>query len=513
MSPSHKVNNTIEEYFGTDYQFKLFWQLLTDYEFAEKAMPSLSIEYFDDPNMRKLFIIMMNYFQENEVIPNLLNKSITLAIKKHFNGRNVIEEEIILAKVNEISLWNDRVLNNSLPFDGEDVQRTCYTFIKQQEYRKISENIQQKVKNGQIKDKKVIFGIEEDFLKISRIGDNENYGTDVFTNISNVLRDEFRETIPTGINFVDRLTDGGLGKGEIGMIIAPLGVGKTTILTKIANSAYDAGKNVLQIIFEDTDEQVQRKHFCIWSKVKLNEFKDNTVLIESRVREKLSQHTNNKLIIKKFSQDNTTIVDIKNFIVKYQKKFGIKFDIVVLDYLDCLESHKKTGGDIHEAELAIVKAFESMAGEFNIPMWTAVQGNRSSVGAEWVETSQMGGNIKRAQKAHFVMSIAKTDIQKQEGTANVIILKSRFTSDGARYENIIFNNGLMDIRTTNPNAKLELISTNLPEINEKEFKEKIDSIQKSVDSYNPTIVENVINSEIQSPTNEQEKNIDNFFNT
>ena len=49
-------------------------------------------------------VIMMNYFQENEVIPNLLNKSITLAIKKHFNGRNVIEEEIILAKVNEISL-------------------------------------------------------------------------------------------------------------------------------------------------------------------------------------------------------------------------------------------------------------------------------------------------------------------------------------------------------------------------------------------------------------------------
>lgn len=529
MTTIKKQNNTIEEYLGTDFQFKLFWQLLTSYEFSEKVIPLLSLEYFDDPNMRKLFLIMKNYYEENEVIPNLLNKSISLAIKKHFNGKNSVEEEIITAKVNELSLYNDRVLNDGLPYDGLDVQRECFTFIKQQEYRKQGEDILSKVKSGQIKDKKIIYSIEENFLKITRIGDDENYGTDIFSNIKNVLRDEFRETVPTGINFIDNLTGGGLGKGEIGMIIAPLGVGKTTILTKIANSAYEAGKNVLQIIFEDTDEQVQRKHFAIWAKTALNEFSENSQYVEDMVTNKMATHTNNKLIIKKFSQDSTTIIDVKNFIIKYQKKFGIKFELVVLDYLDCLESHKKTA-DGHEAEFAIVKSFESMAGELNVPMWTAIQGNRSSVGSEWVETSQMGGNIKRAQKAHFVMSIAKTDAQKVVGLANCIILKSRFGSDGVRFENIIFNNGTLEIRTTNGDTASQILASvkEIPIIPQtllisedktKELQAKIDIIQGNVTDFDVNIATNLDDCAVEKniidvpilTQSEVIKNIDNFF--
>ncbi len=68
-----------------------------------------------------------------------------------------------------------------------------------------------------------------------------------------------------GIAGIDKLLKGGLAKGEIGVILAPTGVGKTTVLTKISNTAFNMGYNVLQIFFEDNPKIIQRKHFTIWT--------------------------------------------------------------------------------------------------------------------------------------------------------------------------------------------------------------------------------------------------------
>ena len=259
------------------------------------------------------------------------------------------------------------------------------------------------------------------------------------------MRKEFRQTIPTGVEVLDSLTGGGLGKGEIGLILTPSGVGKTTLLTKIANTARELDYNVLQIIFEDTTEQIQRKHFTIWCETALSQIDDNNDEIIRLTNTKIESLGNKgRLIIKRFSQEDTTMKDIRNFIIRYQKKYGFKFDIVVLDYLDCLNSHIRTT-DTHHAELVIVKSFEAMAGDFNIPCWSAIQSNRSGFDAELVEANQAGGNIKRVQKAHFFMSVAKTPDQKEAHLANIRIIKARFAQDGQTFKDCIFNNDTMQI--------------------------------------------------------------------
>jgi hypothetical protein len=57
----------------------------------------------------------------------------------------------------------------------------------------------------------------------------------------------------------------------------------------------------------------------------------------------------------------------------------------------------------------------------------------------------MGGSIKKGQIAHFILSIAKSLEQKEAGTANIAILKSRFGKDGMVFEDVIFNNGTIQI--------------------------------------------------------------------
>ena len=444
---SENIDNTLSAYLGPEFQQRLMWQLLVEPEFAEKTIPNLAIEYFDDPNLKRLFIIILEYFKEFEKVPNLQNQSIFQAINKYKNPNNTIEEESLFAVIKRIEMWNERIINKQLLYDGDIVQRQTTDFIKQQEYRKIAEGIIVKVKNGEIKSKYTIAKIEDDFQKVAHIGDDEDYGINVFDNIDHALRKEFRQPIATGVHVIDALTGGGLGKGEIGVILTPSGVGKTTLLTKIANTAFDEGKNVAQIIFEDTKEQIQRKHFAIWANSALSKMDEEEE--NSRVN-KVAHDKCEKMIgkgclmVKRFSQENTTIVDIRKWMIGYQKKFGIKFDILVLDYLDCLEPHKKSP-DRNEAELVIIKGFETLAADFDIPAWTAIQTNRSGFNAEYVEAYQTGGSIKRVQKAHFFMSVAKTKDQQEASLANIRIIKARFAKDGQAFDDCIFNNDTLQI--------------------------------------------------------------------
>ena len=445
---SEIIENTFTAYLGSEFQRKLMWQLLVEPEFAEKIIPNLAIEYFDDLNYKRLFVIILEYYKEFEKVPNFQNKSIHQAIKIFVTPNNKIEEETLFGILSNIELWNERILNKQMLHDGDVVQKSANRFIKQQEYRKLGEFIIEKTKNGEIKEKHILSQIEEKFLKIAHIGEEEDNSEEVIDEIDRALRKEFREPIPTGVEIIDALTGGGLGKCEIGIILTPSGIGKSSLLTKIANTAYDLQKNVAQIIFEDTIDQIKRKHYAIWSKIPLSKMDDDDTNpdLKVKIHEKAEDLKNNrgKLIIKKFSQENTTMLDIRNWITWYQKKWGIKFDVVVLDYLDCLESHKKTP-DRTEAELIIVKSFEAMASDFNIPAWSAIQSNRGGFDAEFVEAHHTGGSIKRVQKSHFFMTVAKTPEQKEANLANIRIIKARFAQDGQTFENAIFNNDTMQI--------------------------------------------------------------------
>jgi len=442
---SDTPKNTFSSYLGEDFQQKLIWQLLVEGEFAEKAIPQLAIEYFDDPYIKRLFVIIMEFYNEFNRPPNLQNKSIHQAINRYKTPNNQIEEESLFAVIKKVIIWNEMVINKQMMYDGDIIQKATTGFVKQQEYRKLAEYILNETKSGGIKNKYFIGEVEERVLKIAHIGDEEDYGTEITEDIENVLRKEFRQTIPTGIDVIDSLTGGGLGKTEIGIILAPSGIGKSTILTKIANTAYELEFNVLQIIFEDTEEQIKRKHFAIWTKIPLNEMDDRNEEVKTIVYDRIKNKKNRgRLIIKRFSQEDTTMKDIRNWMDRFQKKWGVMFDLLVLDYLDSVDSHKRTT-DRNEAELVVVKSFEALAADYRIPAWTAIQANRTGFRSEFVEADQSGGNIKRVQKSHFFMSIAKSADQKETNEANIRIIKARFAQDGQTFEDCTFNNNTMEI--------------------------------------------------------------------
>jgi len=218
----------------------------------------------------------------------------------------------------------------------------------------------------------------------------------------------------------------------------------TTILTKIANTAFNLGYNVLQIFFEDNPKIIQRKHFTLWTGIEPDNLVKNKDEVMSKITE-IQETMQNKLILKKLASDTMTMNQIKNQVRKIIAD-GNKIDLIMLDYIDCILP-ESSSRDEWKAEGSVMRGFEAMCHELDLVGWTATQGNRSSISAEVVTTDQMGGSIKKAQVGHVIISVAKTLQQKEMNLATIAITKSRLGKDGVVFENCKFNNELLEIDT------------------------------------------------------------------
>ena len=238
----------------------------------------------------------------------------------------------------------------------------------------------------------------------------------------------------------------------------------TTMVTKIANSAMDLGYNVLQIFFEDMPKVIQRKHLSCWSGIELSKLSDHKEELSKLIDEK--KGSKGRIMLKKFPSDGTSIQKIRQFLRQERAK-GFKPDIILLDYIDCVVPTKAFKNS-WDGEGDVMRQFETMLVDFDVAGWTAVQGNRSSIKSEVVESDQMGGSIKRGQIGHFIVSIAKTLDQKEDGTATLAILKSRFGKDGIIFYDIIFNNGTMEIDVTQSGGGISMLTAQKNKESEKQ---------------------------------------------
>ena len=321
------------------------------------------------------------------------------------------------------------------------VQEKGMKFCKQQELQKAMVKVQKIIDGGEFENYDKAEELIREAIQVGTKGDGL---LDAFSNLDDVLNEDYRHPIPMGISGIDRLLKGGLAKGEIGVILAPTGVGKTTLMTKITNHAFNLGYNVLQLFFEDNPKIIQRKHITLWTKIHPDELTLRKEEVMTKVNE-IKEAMPNHLILKKLPSDTMTMLQIKNQIRKMVAD-GIKIDMVTLDYIDCVVPDKNLG-DEWKSEGSVMRAFEAMCHEMDLVGWTATQGNRSSISSEVVTTDQMGGSIKKAQVGHVIITVAKSLQQKEMKLATIAITKSRIGDDGVVFENCKFDNGMLEIDT------------------------------------------------------------------
>jgi replicative DNA helicase len=416
-------------YLGNTFQIQLLNNIVTYKDFANSIIEVIDPHYFDNQYFRIICQMIREYYTKYEHTPTF--DTLEQLTKSEISSP--MAQKSILDTIEQVK----NVADEGSVF----VQEKSLKFCKQQELQKVMVKTQSIIDKGDFEsyDK-----LEEMVRGALQVGEVDKGTADVFFNLDEVLNDDYRHPIPIGVPGIDNLLKGGLAKGEIGVILAPTGVGKSTFTTKIANHAFNLGYNVLQIFFEDNPKIIQRKHITLWTGIHPDDLTERRVEVMEKVKQ-IQSTRKNKLIMKKLSSDTVTMNQIKNQVRKMIAE-GTKIDMVILDYIDCVVPDKNLG-DEWKSEGSVMRGFEAMCHELDIAGWTATQGNRSSISSEVVTTDQMGGSIKKAQVGHVIITVAKSLQQKEMNLATIAITKSRIGKDGVIFENCKFDNGMLEIDT------------------------------------------------------------------
>jgi len=417
-------------YLGTSFQQSLIKIIIEDKKFATTILDVIDPHYFEGASFRFIVQNIKELYQQYNEIPGYKNISYKIMeenqndtmSKMHMDTLKGIED-YELTGVNQIK---DKALN----------------FCRQQVLKRELKVVQSIIDQGDFDSYKKI---EEIIQNALRVGANTNDVKDVFENVRAVLQVDARVPIPTGIDGLDNMLDGGLGIGELGVVLAPTGVGKTTMLTIFANTAYNVGFKVLQIVFEDNVNSILRKHYTRWTGVAPNELPTEADTIVEMLGE-IEKNSKGQLKICKLPSDSVTVSELKGMLRKLAME-GFVPDLLLIDYVDCIIPEKAAYGEEWKGEGSIMRHLEAMTSEFNIAIWAATQGNRESITTEIVTSNLMGGSIKKAQIAHVVISAGKTLEQKEHKLATLTLLKSRIGQDGIVWQNCHFNNEMLQINT------------------------------------------------------------------
>lgn len=423
-------------YLGFSFQQSLIKAIIEDKKYGETIIDVLESKFFDNNSFRFIMENVKELYKNYNRIPDYN----TLAQKIMAEGGNKNSSQVHVHTLEAIQTNEDQI---------EYVKDTALNFCKQQNLKRELKTVNSIIESGAFE---AYNKIEEIIQKALQVGISNEEAVDVFYDIEGALEKDFRHPIPTGIVGIDNLLKGGLGIGELGVVLAPTGTGKTTLLTKFANTAYNLDYNVVQIFFEDNPGNIKRKHYTIWSEIAPDDQPDNKELV-TRLVEEAQARSKGSIKLMKLASDSVTISEIKNKIRKMNSE-GNKVDLLIIDYVDCISSDKSTNGEEWKGEGSVMRSLESMTSEFNMAVWTATQGNRESISSEVVTGDQMGGSIKKAQIAHVILSIGKTLEQKEHNLATLTLLKSRIGKDGVVFQNCKFNNELLQIDTESQNTLL-----------------------------------------------------------
>ena len=424
-------------YLRETYQYKLAHEFMENHTFFEDLSPIIDQNMFTDPNLKVFVGVMKNYYERQESVPKYDYMEIELRNISHSER----EAETYLAVLEKVK---------NIPTDGvERTRELAERFFRQQNIIKTAHEILKIAGNGDSEKYDECVTLLNDAMAK---GVHNDFGEALFDHLDETLSDDYRTPIPTGIKKIDETLEGGLGKGELGVIIGPSGFGKTSLTTAMASNAAEEGFKVLQIVFEDRIKQIQRKHIGRITGIESKDLSktENIDLVKSTLEAyPLKEEMQNNLKIVKFPSGEKTARDIERFIRKLINT-GFKPDLVIVDYFECLAHEPdRSATNEYEREGKTMRKFEAMAGELDMAFWIPSQGTKDSINLELVTMDKIGGSVKKAQIAHVIMSIARTLEDIGNNKATIAILKNRAGKSGKVFNNVEFNNGTCRISTDN----------------------------------------------------------------
>ena len=393
--------------FGKDFQESLCQMIMQDRPFADQIMEVLDISFLELHYLRVFVQKIFEYREEYSVHPTY--KIMISIIRADIEEENVATQQ---------QLRNYFARIHDAKVSGSDyIKATALDFCRKQKLKEAM------IKSVPLLEKSSFDEIAKIINDAIKMGDPSDFGYDYLKDFEKRFELKARNPITTGWSQIDELCKGGLGKGELGVVIAPTGAGKSMALVHLGAQALKEKKTVVHYTLELADVVVASRYDSCLTKIPLSHLHSFKEEIYEQV-----QDIEGTLIVKEYPTKSASTRSLRTHLEKLQMR-DIHPDMVIVDYGDLLRPISSKNEKRHELE-SIYEEMRGLAREFNCCLWTASQTNRSGLNAEVITMESISEAFNKCFVSDFIFSLSRTVEDKQSNTGRIFVAKNRNGPDG-----------------------------------------------------------------------------------
>jgi hypothetical protein len=402
------MQDNLSEY-GHTFQTKVISSLISDRGFLQQTSDLLEPAYFESQANNWLVDKILKYHNQYKSAPTPeVFKSLLVPVEDKLLRTSIVD-----------GLKEAFRLQNSP--DLEYVKNETIEFCKNQKMKVAILESVDLLKAGKFD------SIKKKVDSALKAGADKDVGHEYKDQIEERYSEGARSCIATNWDVINDIMSGGLAGGELGVVVAPAGGGKSWGLINVAANAVKQGKTVIYYTLELNAFYVGRRIDAYFTKIPFQNLQEEHS--RERIQEVMEGLTGN-LIIKYYPTRTASITTITSHIEKCISQ-GKKPDMIVLDYADLIRPSK--AGDKRLELNDIYEDLRGVAGEYDIPIWTASQANRSATEEDVIEGNKVSESYNKVMVCDFIMSLSRKLNDKIGGTGRWHIIKNRFGPDGMTF--------------------------------------------------------------------------------
>lgn len=407
----HQVETETFSKFGKTFQEKLVKTILFDRNFANQMEEVLDTSYLE---LKYLQVFVDLMFQHKQDYPHPTYEAMVSVVRTQTDdySSSIIKQVIdFMARIKSNAIGDE---------DQEYVMEKSLDFCKKQ---KLKEAI---LKSVGLLQSQSFEQIQKVINEAMNLGADNNHGHDYHKDVLDRFELKMRNPVSTAWDEIDSITKGGLGKRELGVVVAPTGAGKSMALAHLGAMAVVKGKTVVHYTLELADTVVGQRYDSCITGIRLQDLMSMKESILGII-----EHIPGQLIIKEYPTKSATTRTLGTHLEKLRQK-GIEPDMVIVDYADLLKP-TATGFKSQELRHSLGNLYEELRGiaqTWDIPVWTASQTNRSGLNAEVITMESISEAFSKCFVADFICSISRTMEDKTENKGRMFVAKNRNGIDG-----------------------------------------------------------------------------------
>lgn len=389
-------------------------QLLTNKEYKEHVITSIQPEYFSDPVKKELIKEYLNYVSNYGTLPNIKELYITLEKKPIFSGDQIKKLQTYILKVAKREEYN-----------LESLKDITEEFIQDQA---IKIALMESLDLSKSDEKHRIPEILKNALSVSL---NTTVGLDYLNDVEErySFYNSKEEKISFGINALNDLTEGGIPRKTLNLIMGAANSGKTLFCSHLA-SDYLKDQNVLYITLEVAEKIIGNRIDANLYNLSMKDVRELSLeQMKEKIRSVQLQKTG-RLFIKEYPTSTVHVGHFRKLLNELKIKKSFDPDIILIDYLGLMLSVR---GNIGSGDYSYVKRIaEELRGlfvEYNVGGWSPIQTNRTGYGNMDLSMDNTGESYGLNSTADFICAIMRNEQLDAQGRIMLKEIKTRYRNN------------------------------------------------------------------------------------